>query len=143
MWTKVQPPSVDRVRLIRRGMRCFVFGSIGLIPILGSGLAIQAIRLRDDIKAELGERPDLPPVYVYWLGGLILLWALDGRWGISGDLATCVVLLAAQTGAAALTASRAESHSAVQHSARAMGSVSLSREPRTVASERGSSRTLA
>ena len=69
MWTEVQPPSVDRVRLIRRGMRCFVFGAIGLIPILGSGLAIQALRLRAGIKAGLGEGRTFPrSTFTGWAG---------------------------------------------------------------------------
>ena len=39
------PVSVDRVRLIRRSIRCFVFGLMGAVPLLGLGMACLALLL--------------------------------------------------------------------------------------------------
>jgi len=36
---------VDRIRLIERSLRCFVFALLSLLPLIGLGLALLAIRL--------------------------------------------------------------------------------------------------
>jgi hypothetical protein len=45
---------VDRVRIIRRSIRCFVFGWIAAVPLLGIGAAFLALRLRRQVAAETG-----------------------------------------------------------------------------------------
>jgi hypothetical protein len=49
------PASVDRVRLIRRSMRCFVFGLLGAVPLLGLGPACLALWIQKDLAEESGE----------------------------------------------------------------------------------------
>jgi hypothetical protein len=69
------PRSIDMVRLIRRSMRCFIFGLLGLIPFFGVGFAYQALRLRRAISADIGDAWDPPPVYCYWVIGLVAVIA--------------------------------------------------------------------
>ena len=40
----MQTPT-DRIRLIERSLRCFVFGLLSLVPLIGLGLVFLAIRL--------------------------------------------------------------------------------------------------
>lgn len=89
--------SVDRARLIRRSLRCFTFGALGLFPVVGVGLAMQALRLADRIHAELGAVQERPPVYLFWIPGLLLVWLGDAALGVRGEVAACVVLLAIQS----------------------------------------------
>jgi len=49
------PVSVDRVRLIRRSMRCFVYGLMGAVPLVGLGMACLTLRLRRELAEETGE----------------------------------------------------------------------------------------
>lgn len=67
-------PSVDRVRLIRRSIRCGWFGFLGLIPVIGLGLAVQAVRLHRQINSEQGTAWEQPavswPWLVYWLAAM-------------------------------------------------------------------------
>jgi hypothetical protein len=79
-------------------MRCFVFGAIGLIPLAGSGLAVQALRLRAQVGAELCEgRSEPVESWIYWVVGLAVLGAADVWFGIIGALAACVLMLALQS----------------------------------------------
>ena len=94
---QMAPRSVDMVRIIRRSMRCFVFGLIGLVPILGVGLAVQALRLQRAVCAELGEPWQAPPVYFYLLFTALGLWWLDPRLGFGGDIFLVVAVLTAQS----------------------------------------------
>jgi hypothetical protein len=78
-------------------MRCFAFGLIGLVPVLGIGLAVQALRLQQRIAFEMKDSWKAPPVYVYWLLGIALLWAVDTHFGSIGDLTMALLVLAAQS----------------------------------------------
>jgi hypothetical protein len=49
------PVSVDRVRMIRRSIRCFIFGLMGAVPLFGLGAAVLALRLRRRLAEETGE----------------------------------------------------------------------------------------
>lgn len=49
------PASVDRVRMIRRSMRCFVFGLMGAVPLLGLGPACLALWIQKELAEESGE----------------------------------------------------------------------------------------
>src|SRR5436190_21062131 len=73
--------SVDMVRVIRQSIRCFVFGALGAIPIIGIGLAIQALRLHRKVFAELEQSWKPPPLYWYWLIALIYLWSYGKLFG--------------------------------------------------------------
>jgi len=92
------PRSVDLVRVIRRSMRCSVFGLLGLAPfLLGTGFAYQAIRLGRAVNEDLQRPWDPPPVYLYWLAGTIAAALADRFTGVRGDVALCFALLALQT----------------------------------------------
>jgi hypothetical protein len=47
-------PSVDRVRMIRRSIRCFAFGLVGAVPLFGLGTAFLALRLHRELARESG-----------------------------------------------------------------------------------------
>jgi hypothetical protein len=49
------PAALDRVRMIRRSMRCFVFGLMGIVPLFGLGTAWLALRLWREVAEETGE----------------------------------------------------------------------------------------
>ena len=74
--------SADKVRVIEQSLRCFVFGCLGLIPLLGLPFAILAIIRHLNVWSQ-GDR-DWNPAKPYliwgfglaWLGGLISLGAL-------------------------------------------------------------------
>jgi hypothetical protein len=91
------PRSIDTVRVIRRCLRCFAFGALGLIPMGGLGLAIQALRLRDKVEAEVGERRSTRFALVYCIAGLLLLWAADRWYGWVGDLTVCWAIVVIQS----------------------------------------------
>src|SRR5438045_3062360 len=91
------PRSIDMVRVIRRCLRCYFFGAMGLVPLAGVGLAVQALRLRRQVEAELGESKPTPWIVVYSLVGVLLIWALDGPLGGVGDLSAWVILVLVQS----------------------------------------------
>ncbi len=93
---QLAPRSLDMVRIIRQSTRCFAFGVMGALPILGLGLALQALRLRREVVAETNESWELGPVWVYWLAGPIALWAMDRWFGLRAAAAIFVVLAGAQ-----------------------------------------------
>lgn len=63
------PP--DRVSIIRRSQRCFVFGLCGLVPLFGVGLAWQATVLALQVAKECGE-----PIRQSTKGGLVIVLGL-------------------------------------------------------------------
>lgn len=90
-------PAVDRVRLIRRSVRCGVFGLVGLIPIAGLGLAIQALRLYQQVMAESRGVTVRPTVSWTWLSyWLVALGAVYGHavvWGFPASVAAFLALV--------------------------------------------------
>jgi hypothetical protein len=89
--------SVDMARLIRRSLRCFLFGLIGTIPVIGLGLAYQAIRLHQKAAADMGESWQPPRVRWHWTLGLLCLWGYDYFLGWLGFLAIFVIFAWLQT----------------------------------------------
>jgi hypothetical protein len=65
----MQTPA-DRIRLIERSLRCFVFGLLSLMPLIGLGLALLAIRLHWQTWADSGGVWN--PARSYLLGGFCL-----------------------------------------------------------------------
>jgi hypothetical protein len=90
-------PSIDWIRVIRRSMRCYVFGLIGLVPLFGAGLAVQALRLQRKVNEELGQPWNRPFFAFYWIVGLLLLWWTDGVFGLLGDLVACLLVVGVQS----------------------------------------------
>ena len=76
------PTPADKVRVIQQSLRCFVFGCLSLIPLLGLPFAILAVVRHLDTWSQ-GDR-EWNPAKAYlvwgfglaWLGGLISLGAL-------------------------------------------------------------------
>ena len=76
------PTPAEKVRIIEQSLRCFVFGCLSLIPLLGLPFAILAVVRHLNAWSE-GDR-DWNPAKPYliwgfalaWLGGLISLGAL-------------------------------------------------------------------
>jgi hypothetical protein len=91
------PGSIDMVRVIRRSMRCFVFGVIGLVPLFGAGFACQALRLRHRVSADVQDGWTPPPLYCYWLLGGLAMMAGNSLWSVPGDVTVCVALLSVQS----------------------------------------------
>jgi hypothetical protein len=63
-------PPPDRVRMINRSVRCFIFGLVGAIPCFGMGMVWLAFKLYRDIAAETGEKVILFPLHLTSLAGL-------------------------------------------------------------------------
>jgi hypothetical protein len=53
----------DRVRVINRSIRCFIFGVIGAIPCFGLSMAWLAFKLYRETAEETGERVNLFPLH--------------------------------------------------------------------------------
>jgi len=62
----------DRIRIIERSLRCFFFGLLSLIPLIGLGLAMLAIRLHFKTWAASGG--EWNPAGRYLLAGYCLAW---------------------------------------------------------------------
>ncbi len=89
--------SLDMARVIRQSIRCFVFGALGAIPVIGVGLAIQALRLQKGVLAELEQPWKPPPLYWYWLIALLYLWAYGELFGPGGALSIFIIFAGLQT----------------------------------------------
>src|SRR2546427_29283 len=92
---RTQTP-VDRVRVIRRSMRCFVFGLIGAIPLLGLSMAWLAFRLQRQVANATGEQIRFAPLHLSLGIGLILLLAAALVESVGAVLAAVLILLALQ-----------------------------------------------
>jgi hypothetical protein len=89
-------PPIDRVRLIRRSMRCFIFGLVGVIPCFGLGMAGLAFKLYRDIADETGEPVQLYPLFLTSASGLYLGAACCANNLPDGVLADALVVLGLQ-----------------------------------------------
>jgi hypothetical protein len=89
-------PPIDRVRLIRRSTRCFLFGLVGAIPCFGLGTAWLAFKLYRDIAAETGEPVQLYPLFLTSVSGLYMGVACCANDLPDGVLADAIVVLGLQ-----------------------------------------------
>jgi hypothetical protein len=87
----VAPKSVDTVRVIRRSLRCFVFGLLGIIPVVGLGLAYQAVRLYGKVVGETSQHWEPPKMRWHWMSGLFCLWGYDQVFGWTGFLSVFAI----------------------------------------------------
>ena len=76
---------MNKVRVIERSLRCFVFGLFGLVPVLGMGLAFVAFYHFYKIRTEVADEWNPAKKYLNWgftmagwglLGSLLLFTAL-------------------------------------------------------------------
>jgi hypothetical protein len=76
----------DRSRLIQRSSRCFYFGMVGLIPLVGIVPAVLAIRLHHRVAHDTGEiwKPDL--IFAAWGIALAYAFLYTWVWGLGGFL---------------------------------------------------------
>ncbi len=83
---------VDRIRLIRRSLRCFMFGLIGVVPFLGLALAVLALQLYHQVLFETGELKgpikrsygNILARFLYWLIGTAYILTYYGCYGYLG-----------------------------------------------------------
>lgn len=61
---------MDRVELIRRSVRCFTFGLLGLIPVLG--LPVAGLALSEFVRATRRAAVEWNPGSAYLHSGLVL-----------------------------------------------------------------------
>lgn len=61
-----------RIRLIERSLRCFVFGFLSLIPLIGLGPAVLAVSLHFKVWSESGT--EWNPAIRYATAGFCLAW---------------------------------------------------------------------
>ena len=79
---RLVPASVDRVRLIRCSLRCFWFGVMGAVPLLGLGPACLNLRLQRQLAQETGDPAHIAGAKMPAISGVafvlaILLLCLD------------------------------------------------------------------
>ncbi len=67
---KPPPAPVDRVRVINRSMRCFIFGIVGIVPWFGIGMACLAFKLFLEVAEETGEAVKVYPLFITTVSGL-------------------------------------------------------------------------
>lgn len=89
-------PPPDRVRVIHRSVRCFLFGLVGAIPCFGLGMVWLAFKLYRDIAAETGEKVNLIPLHLSSLAGLAVAACCLHSDLPDGILADALVLLGFQ-----------------------------------------------
>ena len=89
-------PPADKVRVIRRSVRCFIFGVVGAVPCFGLGMDWLAFKLYRDIAAETGEPVNLYPLYLTTMSGLFVAAVCGASDHPGGVLADVIVLLALQ-----------------------------------------------
>ena len=76
------PTPADKVRVIEQSLRCFVFGLLSLIPLLGLPFAVLAVVRHRDAWSQADREWNPARLYLVWgfglawLGGLISLGAL-------------------------------------------------------------------
>jgi hypothetical protein len=86
----------DRVRVIHRSVRCFLFGLVGVVPCFGMGMVWLVFKLYRDIAAETGEEVTLFPLHLTSLAGLAVAASCFLNGLPDGVLADFVVLLGLQ-----------------------------------------------
>jgi hypothetical protein len=75
-------PPADKIRVIEQSLRCFVFGVLSLVPLLGLPFAVLAVGLHLKVWTEVQREWNPAKLYLLWgyglawLGGLISLGAL-------------------------------------------------------------------
>jgi hypothetical protein len=84
---------MDRVRIIHRSSRCFVFGLIGTIPILGLSMAWLAMRLKRQVASETGETVRLRAVNMATIAAVAIIFPLLIAECYSAAFATVAALL--------------------------------------------------
>ena len=84
------PTPADKVRVIEQSLRCFVFGLLSLIPLLGLPFAILAVVRHRDAWSQADWEWNPAKAYLVW--GLGLAW-LGGLISLGG-LAIFVIALA-------------------------------------------------
>ena len=76
------PTPADKVRVIEQSLRCFVFGLLSLIPLLGLPFAVLAVVRHLNAWSQADREWNPAKAYLIWgfglawLGGLISLGAL-------------------------------------------------------------------
>ena len=71
------PPSMDRIEVIQRSLRCFTLGLIGILPLLGVPFALLALDNFRQVKRGLGTQWNPARTYLRWglataISGLLL-----------------------------------------------------------------------
>ena len=82
---------VDRARVIRRSSRCFAFGLVGAMPLLGLAPALLAIRLYRRVREQTGERWNPRNVFASWGVAGLFAWLYTWRDGVGGFLLVAAV----------------------------------------------------
>ncbi len=87
---------IDRARLIRRSLRCFLFGLIGVIPLFGLSMAGLTFRLRGEIMQETGERWESRFFNSIWFCGIILLGLFYFSSSLTGTATVALIFISIQ-----------------------------------------------
>ncbi len=89
-------PPPDKVRVINRSVRCFIFGLIGAVPCFGLGMVWLAFKLFRGIAAETGERVKFFPLYLTSAAGVWVAASCSVNNMPTGVLADAILLLVLQ-----------------------------------------------
>ncbi len=61
--------SIAKIEMLKNSLRCFVFGLVGLLPIIGFPFAI--VSLLFSAKVRTGQKHFWNAARPYWIGGLV------------------------------------------------------------------------
>lgn len=86
----------DRAQVIRRSLRCFIFGLFGAIPFFGLSLSWLVFRIGREIQTATGERVSFSLINSAWICGLILIDVYAFAVGLAAAVAIALIFLALQ-----------------------------------------------
>ena len=75
---------MNKIRMIKQSMRCQWLGTCSLVPVIGVGFAVAALRRYRQIRAEVGDEWNparsqlIRGVVLGWIGILITLGVIAG-----------------------------------------------------------------
>jgi hypothetical protein len=69
-----------KIRMLRNSLRCFVFGLLGLLPVIGLPFAFAALALSGKVRA--GQKKHWNAARPYWVWGVVSAMAGTVFWSL-------------------------------------------------------------
>lgn len=75
----MNPDAEAKIRMLENSLRCFVYGLLGLLPVIGFPFALAALVLSGQVRA--GQKKYWNAARPYWIWGVISAMAGTIFWG--------------------------------------------------------------